>query len=113
MGRIQGEDQLKIFNEQGEECNPGEVGEIFFKSAGGQGSTYYYLGAKAKEREGGWESIGDMGWIDEEGYVYLADRRTDLILCGGANIYPAEVSYGSDSQVQGSGKLRVYERLFA
>jgi bile acid-coenzyme A ligase len=97
VGRIQGEDQLKIFNEQDEECNPGEVGEIFFKSAGGQGSTYYYLGAKAKEREGGWESIGDMGWMDEEGYVYLADRRTDLILRGGANIYPAEVEAALDA----------------
>ena len=39
VGRIQGEDQLKIFNEQGEECKPGEVGEIFFRSAGGQGSA--------------------------------------------------------------------------
>ena len=64
---------------------------------GGQGSTYYYLGAKAKERTGGWESIGDMGWVDEEGYVYLADRRTDLILRGGANIYPAEVEAALDA----------------
>jgi bile acid-coenzyme A ligase len=97
VGRIQGEDQLKIFNEDAEECKPGEVGEIFFKSAGGQGSTYYYVGAKAKEREGGWESIGDMGWMDEEGYLYLADRRTDLILRGGANIYPAEVEAALDA----------------
>jgi len=97
VGRIQGEDQLKIFNEHGGECKPGEVGEIFFKSAGGQGSTYYYLGAQSKEREGGWESIGDMGWMDEQGYVYIADRRTDLILRGGANIYPAEVEAALDA----------------
>jgi bile acid-coenzyme A ligase len=61
------------------------------------GSTYYYLGAQPREREGGWESIGDMGWMDEEGYVYLADRRTDLILRGGANIYPAEVEAALDA----------------
>ena len=97
VGRIQGEDQLKIFNEQGAECKAGEVGEIFFKSAGGHGSTYYYLGAQPKQLEGGWESIGDMGWMDEEGYVYLADRRTDLILRGGANIYPAEVEAALDA----------------
>jgi bile acid-coenzyme A ligase len=97
VGRIQGEDKLKIFNEDAEECKPREVGEIFFRSAGGQGSTYYYVGAKAKEREGGWESIGDMGWMDEEGYLYLADRRTDLILRGGANIYPAEVEAALDA----------------
>ena len=97
VGRIQGQDQLKIFNEHGGECKPGEVGEIFFKSAAGQGSTYYYLGARPKERDGGWESIGDLGWMDEEGYVYIADRRTDLILRGGANIYPAEVEAALDA----------------
>ena len=39
----------------------------------------------------GWDSIGDFGWVDEDGYVFFADRRTDLIISGGANIYPAEV----------------------
>ncbi|KAB2384880.1 AMP-binding enzyme, partial [Actinomadura montaniterrae] len=41
--------------------------------------------------EGGWESLGDMGWLDEDGYLYLADRDTDMLLVGGANVYPAEV----------------------
>ena len=50
-----------------------------------------------EQLEGGWESIGDIGWMDEEGYVYLADRRTDLILRGGANIYPAEVEAALDA----------------
>ncbi len=40
---------------------------------------------------GGWESIGDIGWFDADGYLYLADRRTDMILVGGANVYPAEI----------------------
>jgi bile acid-coenzyme A ligase len=97
VGRIQGEDQFKILNELGQECELGEVGEIYFKSAGGQGSTYYYLGAQPRACEGGWESIGDLGWMDEEGYVYLADRRTDLVLRGGANIYPAEIEAALDA----------------
>jgi bile acid-coenzyme A ligase len=41
--------------------------------------------------EGGWESLGDIGWFDEDGYLYLADRRTDMILVGGSNVYPAEI----------------------
>ena len=41
--------------------------------------------------EGGWESLGDMGWFDEDGYLYLGDRLQDMILSGGANIYPAEI----------------------
>jgi bile acid-coenzyme A ligase len=42
-------------------------------------------------REGGWESLGDVGWLDDDGFLYLGDRLTDMILSGGANIYPAEV----------------------
>ena len=60
------------------------------RPAGGPGSTYHYVGATAKSRDG-WESLGDMGYLDEEGYLYLADRQGDMILCGGANVYPAEV----------------------
>mgnify|MGYP002830954775 CR=1 FL=1 len=64
---------------------------MFLRPLAGQGSSYYYLGAEAKAIEGGWESLGDMGWMDEEGYLYLTDRRSDMIVVGGANIYPAEV----------------------
>ncbi len=90
VGRIQGESKIRVLDEHGEDRRPGEVGEIYFWAAAGPGTTYHYLGAEPKRREG-WESIGDMGWIDEDGYLFLADRRTDLILRGGANIYPAEV----------------------
>ena len=53
--------------------------------------SYRYLGAEARTLPDGWESLGDIGWLDEEGYVYLADRRTDMILVGGSNVYPAEI----------------------
>jgi bile acid-coenzyme A ligase len=59
-------------------------------------ATYQYIGAEARTDEAGWESLGDMGSMDAEGYLYLADRRTDLILAGGANIYPAEVEAALD-----------------
>ena len=62
-------------------------------SQGGQGAapSYKYVGATAKTLPGGWESLGDIGWFDEDGYLYLADRRTDMILVGGSNVYPAEI----------------------
>ncbi len=82
--------QIKILNEVGDELPPGEIGEVFMMPDGGQGSTYHYVGAEAKHIEG-WETLGDLGWLDEEGYLYLADRQSDMILRGGANIYPAEV----------------------
>ena len=53
--------------------------------------SYRYVGAEARARDGGWESLGDVGWLDADGFLYLGDRLTDMILSGGANIYPAEV----------------------
>ena len=52
---------------------------------------YHYLGAEPKRRPDGWESLGDIGRLDADGYLYLGDRLADMILRGGANIYPAEV----------------------
>ena len=83
--------EMKIVGENGEDLPPGEVGEVFMRPLTGQGSTYRYIGAEPRAIEGGWESLGDLGWMDEEGYLYLSDRLSDMILCGGANIYPAEV----------------------
>lgn len=71
-----------------DELPRGTVGEIFMRN---DRITYRYLGAEARTTPDGWESLGDMGWIDDEGYVYLTDRRGDMILSGGANIYPAEI----------------------
>lgn len=71
------------------ELPPGQVGDIWMRTIDGP-PTYHYLGATAEERDG-WETLGDMGHLDSDGYLYLADRRTDMVLVGGANVYPAEV----------------------
>lgn len=91
VGQLLPGSTMKIVRDDGTEAAPGEVGEVFFLPDGGQGSTYTYLGAESKAIEGGWESLGDMGYVDEDGFLYLTDRRADMILAGGANIYPAEV----------------------
>lgn len=90
VGRVREGYALKILDESGHECPPGKIGEVYFRPNGGAGSTYHYLGSTAK-RVGEWESPGDLGYVDEQGYLYLSDRRNDLIISGGANIYPAEV----------------------
>lgn len=90
VGRVRDGYQLKILDAEGSERPPGEVGEVYFRPAGGPGSTYRYLGSEA-QRIGEWETHGDLGYVDEDGYLYLSDRRNDLIISGGANIYPAEV----------------------
>lgn len=89
--------EMIIVDDAGNELPPNEIGEVFMRPLTGPGSTYRYIGAQAKTIEGGFESIGDMGYFDEDGYLYLADRQTDMILSGGANIYPAEVEAVIDS----------------
>lgn len=82
--------EMKILDTDGHELPPGEVGEIYLRGPDGAGPSYRYVGSEAKTRDG-WETLGDMGWLDKDGYLYISDRRTDMILAGGANIYPAEV----------------------
>ncbi len=91
VGRASPNCTIKIFGENAEELPAGEIGEIHFLPNSGPGTTYSYFGAEAKRTAQGYESVGDYGWMDGDGYLYLADRRTDLIISGGANIYPAEV----------------------
>ncbi len=96
VGRVREGYALKILDEQGRERPTGEVGEVYFRPQGGVGSTYHYLGSEAK-RMGEWETPGDLGYVDSEGYLFLADRRNDLIISGGANVYPAEVEAAIDA----------------
>ena len=95
VGKVQPGAQMRILDEQGVECATGEVGEIYFLPDTGPNSTYDYIGAEARSR-GSWQTYGDLGRVDAEGYLYIADRRTDMIVSGGANIFPAEVEAALD-----------------
>jgi bile acid-coenzyme A ligase len=87
--------EMKILDSESlAEVPTGEQGEVFMRST--RGATYRYVGAEPRLSPDGWESLGDMGWFDADGYLYLGDRRADMILSGGANIYPAEVEAAID-----------------
>ncbi len=83
--------EMMAVDDQGQPLPAREVGEIYMRRPEGAPPSYKYIGATAKTLPGGWESLGDIGWFDEDGYLYLADRRTDMILVGGSNVYPAEI----------------------
>jgi len=81
-----------VLDDDGCELAAHEVGQIFLRRPGGPSGTYVGRGVAALEMlENGFATVGDLGWLDEDGFVYLADRRVDLIVSGGVNVYPAEV----------------------
>jgi bile acid-coenzyme A ligase len=90
VGRPAGGASMRALDPDGAVLAPGAVGEIYLRPPEGAPRAYRYVGASAR-RHDEWESLGDIGWVDADGYVYILDRRTDLILSGGANVYPAEV----------------------
>ena len=83
--------EMKVAGPDGQDLPPGTPGEIYMRRGAGAASAFEYVGAAHRALPGGWESVGDMGWIDADGYIYISDRRVDMIISGGANIYPAEV----------------------
>ena len=82
--------EMKVLDDDGADCPPDVVGEIYMRPRPGSQPTYRYIGSTAKTRDG-WDSLGDLGWFDGDGYLYLADRRVDMFTVGGRNVYPAEI----------------------
>ena len=82
---------LHICNEQGDEVPVGTEGQVFFEGGG----AFHYHNDPAKTRDAtnqhGWTSLGDIGRVDEAGYLYLTDRKSFMIISGGVNIYPQEI----------------------
>jgi long-chain acyl-CoA synthetase len=83
--------QVRIVNEQGSDVGVGEVGEIVGRSEAMM-KGYWQLPEESADRlRGGWLHTGDLGMTDEGGYIYLVDRKHDMIISGGINVYPKEV----------------------
>ena len=82
---------VRIVNDKGEDVPQGEVGEIIVKGGGIMREYYKNPELTARTIRNGWLHTGDLGKIDEEGFIYLVDRKKDLVISGGENIYPVEV----------------------
>ncbi|MBR2987689.1 MAG: acyl--CoA ligase [Clostridia bacterium] len=83
--------QTKIVNDRGEDCAPGEVGELLVKGDGVMIEYYKDEKASAAVLSDGWLYTGDMAQTDEDGFIYLVDRKKDVIITGGENLYPVEI----------------------
>jgi len=83
---------VKILDDDGRELPAGEVGTIYLSSIGSRKFSYHNAPEKtAAAFRGDFFTVGDMGWLDGDGYLFIADRRTDMVISGGVNIYPAEI----------------------
>jgi long-chain acyl-CoA synthetase len=83
---------VHILSESGAELPPGEVGEVYFENPA-LNFEYYKEPEKtaATRNDRGWVSVGDIGYVDDEGFLYLSDRKNFMIISGGVNIYPQEI----------------------
>lgn len=90
-GRAMGETEVRVVNERGEEVSGDEIGELVIR---GEDVFQGYWGEPELTREvliDGWLHTGDLARVDEEGFIYLVDRKKDMIISGGFNVYPTEV----------------------
>ncbi|MGB1155492.1 MAG: AMP-binding protein [Alphaproteobacteria bacterium] len=91
-GRMQMGGTLLILDADGNQLPPGEVGEIYARmEVFGDFDYSNDPEARAAAEQHGHISVGDVGWVDEDGYLFITDRKKDMIISGGANIFPAEI----------------------
>ncbi len=92
VGKPVGPTELRIVRDDESTCDPGEVGEVLTRMSGRQREYYKDEAATARTwTEDGWLRSGDLGYLDEDGFLYLVGRKKDLIIRGGNNIYPTDV----------------------
>ena len=92
VGKPPTEDHVRILDDDGNAAPAGEVGTIYIKAPEAARFTYFKDDEKtAKAYRGDYFTLGDVGYLDADGYLYLTDRSANLIISGGVNIYPAEV----------------------
>ena len=92
VGRISPGAELRFVGDDGRVVPDGEIGEIYSRIAGNPDFTYHNKPEKRAEIErDGFITSGDVGYIDADGYVFICDRKRDMVISGGVNIYPAEI----------------------
>ncbi|WP_369373938.1 AMP-binding protein [Promicromonospora sp. Populi] len=89
VGRPVGGTQVRVLREDGTDAAPGETGQVWLRR--GAEPAYAYLGASSLRRSDGWDTLGDLGHLDADGWLWLTDRADDVIVRGGEKVYPVEV----------------------
>ena len=92
LGRGINDTEIKIIDADGHEVAAGEIGGIYMRTPTGPAATYKGENIAPMPRtDDGFVTVGDLGWLDEDGFLFMADRRSDMIVTGAVNVFPAEV----------------------
>ncbi|SED13825.1 long-chain acyl-CoA synthetase [Rhizobiales bacterium GAS191] len=92
VGKLSPGARLRILDDDGNDLPQGEIGEVFAGIEGYPDFTYHNLpGKRAEVERHGLITCGDVGYLDQDGYLFLCDRKRDMVISGGVNIYPAEI----------------------
>ncbi|MGY6501761.1 MAG: AMP-binding protein [Acidimicrobiales bacterium] len=91
VGKPPTPDHIRILDEEGNDCAPGEIGTVYLKAPEARFSYFKDDDKTASSYRDGHYTLGDVGYLDEDGYLFLTDRSANLIISGGVNVYPAEV----------------------
>ncbi|WP_406120423.1 acyl--CoA ligase [Streptomyces canus] len=92
-GRAMGDTEVRVVDDEGRETGPGVLGEVLLRRSGAPGRHFFGEtdGQASVFGPDGWVSTGDLGYLDESGYLYIVDRKKDIVVRGGQNIAPSEV----------------------
>jgi acyl-CoA synthetase (AMP-forming)/AMP-acid ligase II len=90
-GKVYGGIEVKFVKHDGSDAEVGEPGELFIRTGLAMDGYHRSQEQLTELADGGWKSVGDVAYQDDEGYLYICDRKKDMIISGGVNIYPAEV----------------------
>jgi long-chain acyl-CoA synthetase len=92
VGKARGDNEIVVMDDDGNVLPAGQIGTVY--STARLGFEYFKDPEKsARARKGKYATVGDVGYLDEDGYLYLCDRKVDMIISGGVNIYPAEIEH--------------------
>jgi acyl-CoA synthetase (AMP-forming)/AMP-acid ligase II len=108
VGKPPAEREVLISGEDGTALPPGQEGTVYFRFIDGTRFTYHDDPEKTAKayRSDGFFTAGDIGWLDDDGYLYISGRQAEVIVCAGVNVYPAEVEAVVDS-VEGVADVAV------
>jgi acyl-CoA synthetase (AMP-forming)/AMP-acid ligase II len=90
-GKTYGGVEVRLVDDDGHDVAPGDPGELFIRTGLAMDGYHRTSEQLSELDDGGWQSVGDVAYADDEGYLYICDRKKDMIISGGVNIYPAEI----------------------